>query len=113
MPLWFGEWGVDASGTNQTTLDWYAAAPSVRYNWMARFLMTCAALGIKRVDPWHWQQTSPTQGNSGWWQGDVNGVTKAYNDFAANSLGKTIVSGSYKMAGDVRIEFSDSTSWQV
>lgn len=113
FPLWIGEWGVDAGAATQTEIHWYAAPASFRYTWIARFLMTCAAEGVQCVHPWNWQETGTSSGNSGDWQLDVDGVQKAYNDFATKVSGKTIISGTYGVPGPVYLYFSDVPSWTV
>ena len=77
--------------------------------------MTFAAMGIKQVYPWHWQETNTTSpyGNSGSWQYDTYGVAAAYNDFAAHVQGKTISGSAIVSPGSVTLNFSDGTSWTV
>lgn len=111
--LWLDEWGWDTTTASATAQLWHNAEASVRYTMMARFLMSCAALGIKCVHPWHWEYPTPLTGPSGNWINDLTGVTLAYNDFAAKVSGKTITSGTYVMNGEVSLHFSDGTSWTV
>ena len=73
-PLWLTETGVDGTGSSAADLAWYASTPAFRYAWMAQWFMTCAVFGVKVVCPWHWEETSTTQGNSGNWQTDTQGV---------------------------------------
>ena len=84
-----------------------------RYAWMAQWFMTCAVFGVKVVCPWHWEETSTTQGNSGNWQTDTQGVQRSYNDAASKMVGKTITSGYYIPGQTVSLNFSDSSSWTV
>lgn len=113
LPVWISEWGVDYGNNTVDQQNWYAAAASFRYNWMSRFLMTCAAYGVKSVHPWHWQEVNPTYGNSGNWQMDTLGVQKAYNDLALHMVGKTITNAQFYMNGAASLTFSDGTSWTV
>lgn len=113
MPLWISEWGVDAGSGTATEIAWYAAPASVRYQWMARCLMTVAAMGVKCIHPWHWEETSTVSGNSGAWQTDTTGVTLAYNDFATKASGKTITKAQCYWNGIVSLTFSDGTNWTV
>jgi len=112
LPLWISEWGVDAGSATTTEIAWYAEAPSFRYTWIARFLMSCAAMGVKTVCPFHWKENGVV-GHSGNWQQDTLGVQKAYNDVSANVVGKTITSSSYIPNGAVTLNFSDGSSWTV
>lgn len=113
LPLWITEWGIDGVVGSASNLAWYSQTASFRYNWIARFLMACAAQGVQVVCPWNWGETSNTQGNSGNWQGDTQGVQKAYNDFAAKASGKTISSSSFAFGGTSTLNFSDGSSWTV
>lgn len=112
-PIWVSEWGVDGNGFGATVEAWYAADATVRYTHIARVLMFFAGMGVKCFHPWHWLQTTQDQGNSGWWQGDTEGVIAAYNDFADKVSGKTITSGTFQYQGPVTLNFSDDTSWAV
>jgi hypothetical protein len=111
--LWMSEFGVDGGGVSTTVQSWYAEPADFRRTWMLRFLMVSSALGVKTVCPWHWQQTSDTQGNSGDWQGDTLGVQAAYRDFYANVVGKTIATCRYVMGGEVSLSFDDGTVFVV
>ncbi len=113
LPLWISEWGLwdGIVGQTPTITAWYAETPEFRYKWYMRFMMTLAAYGVQVFCPWHWQQTGAI-GNSGNWQQDVNGVAKAYNDFNALVLGKTIQTdkSGYKSDGTVFLTFSDNST---
>lgn len=106
------EWGFDTYHSTATGLAWHAESTEFRYNWIARTFMCAAAGGIASVQPWNWNVTG-TAAISGDWQNDTDGARKAYNDCALNLCGKTIVSGTYKMTGSVRLNFSDGTFWEV
>jgi hypothetical protein len=111
-PLCVNEWGVDL-GSSGTVIQWYLEPPSFRYTMMARFLMTCAALGITSVYPWKWEDVNPLQGSSGDWQNDSLGVVLAYNDFSIKCAGKTIIVYTCTPDGVVSLYFNDNTSWIV
>lgn len=113
LPLWISECGVDGGTGTATEIAWYAAPAAFRYNWMARTMMVCAALGVQSFNPWNWSETGGASGNSGDWQADTTGVQKAYNDFAAKVSGKTIINGNYTLNGPVTLNFSDGSSWTV
>lgn len=113
LPLYINEWGFDSGSATTNEVAWYAQSATFKYNWIARTFMCAAACGAKCVMPWNWSETGGSSGNSGDWQADTNGVQKAYNDFAANVVGKTIVSGTYVLNGPVTLNFSDGTSWTV
>ena len=110
MKMIASEWGIDANAATDAQRLWYASSGKFRYNWIMRSFMTLAAQGTASVHPWHWGTTSTEYGTSGNWQLDTLGAQKAYNDFAAKAVGKTIVSGTYKYGGEVSLTFSDGTS---
>jgi hypothetical protein len=111
LPLWISEWGVDGASTASLAA-WNQESPEFRYKWMMRFMMTIAAYGVQVFAPWHWQQTGAIT-SSGNWQTDVNGVAKAYNDFNALVIGKTITSGGYRSDGTVFLTFSDTSTLTI
>lgn len=113
LPLYISEFGVDAAGTGTTVTNWYAAPAQFRYEWYCRLWMVMAAFGVQQCHEWNWAETNPAQGNSGWWQGDLDGVVRAKNDFATKVSGKTITSGTFGRPGPVTLNFSDGTSWTV
>ena len=57
LPLWITDYGLDASGLDANETNWQQQPSYFRYVFMGRLLMTMAALGIKVVCFWHWQET--------------------------------------------------------
>ena len=106
------EWGFDTNHNTNGTLAWYGESADFRYKWIARTFMCAAAGGMASIHPWHWGITG-NRGVSGDWQNDTLGAQKAYNDCAARLSGKTIVSGSYRLNGAVKLNFSDGSSYEV
>lgn len=111
MPIYISEWGMDELQTSPTGALWYAESALYRRAFMECFLLTCAAFGVKQVHPWHWQQPSTTNGNSGAWPVDTNGVTAAYNAIADNVVGKTIVGLKATAYNRMTATFSDGTTY--
>ena len=112
--LWINEWGVSATADTPNTRSWYAGYASYRYAWMARFLMTVAAFGVKTIMPWQWDAARTDYGTSGDWKTDADGVIAAYNDFGDKVSGKTIIGGTYAgPRGEVTVHMSDGSTWTV
>lgn len=112
FPMTIGEIGIDPKGTTDSQA-WYLKSAAQRYTYWCRVAMVCAAWGMKSILPWHWGETSNTQGNSGNWYNDTDGCTKAYNDITSKLSGKTITACTYEFNSPVRLDFSDGTSWVV
>ena len=103
---------------SSTTLNFNGSVSnqSFRYRWIARWLMTIAAHGVKMIQPWLYNGTyndNPPNADSGWWPTDYYGVVAAYNNVSTNVVNKTIISSSYIANGPVTLKFSDGSSWTV
>jgi hypothetical protein len=106
------EWGFDTNHATSSALAWQSESTQFRYDWIARTFMAAAAGGVASIHPWNWGVTGANV-ISGDWQNDTDGAQKAYNDCAARLSGKTIVSGTYKINGQVHLEFADGSVWDV
>jgi hypothetical protein len=113
MPLRITEWGVHADAASPFMSAWYATSAERRRQYISRILMTAAACGIKTLQFWNWEMTSNIEGTSGNWQGDLAGVQQAFNEFAVQVCGKTIVNLLGKADGALTLQFTDGTSYQV
>lgn len=102
MHIYATECGLDAGSLEATMRAWYNESDDFRYNWIMRWFLTYAANGVKQVHPWHWESDCCSAD----WREDVNGAQKAYNDFAALVVGKTIQRVQYHTDGHVAVQFS-------
>lgn len=114
LPWRISEWGIDSNTGGATNLAWYSAPAAFRYKWMSQVLMSMMAMGVQAVYPFNWNETSAVTGNSGNWQGDTNGVQKAFNDLATNCLGKRLQTAWYDLIlNRVFFNFADGTSYSA
>jgi hypothetical protein len=87
-----------------------------RYQWMARSLLECAAVGVQFVIVYGgdaWTFTSNSYIFSGDFINDTNGVIKAFNEIAANVAGKTMTFCGVTGDGVMTAFFNDGSTYTV
>jgi hypothetical protein len=112
LPLWISEWGVDSATVSPEIIDWNNRPPAYRRQWIAGMYASCAALGVQRLDPWHWEINAPVT-TAGAYRTDVTGAQAGYNLAAENLPGRTITGYTYRMRGEMTLTFSDNSTWTI
>jgi hypothetical protein len=96
----------------------FSQTPLWRKQWMARTMLACAAMGVKRVILWNYDHYVWTSNNLAYYFTDfvndgTGGVTAGFNDIANNVAGKTITFCGVRGDGKMFASFSDGSSYVV
>lgn len=91
--------------------------PFWRKQWLARSMLTLAALGVTRACVWNYDYYVWTGGNANFYfldfVNDTTGVVAGFNEIADNVAGKTITFCGYKGDGSMIANFSDGSSYSI